>query len=146
LHFIAFLLTCFSKICLGGAVSYPPFPLTPPPLCASMSPPTPLPTSHPPMFKAKVSYSKTTLASTMPSISEFLEMQFGSTQSKTITVRGKLIALIKYFNYILTKSELSASSSSSVRGSTSSSSPSPKPISFSSREVKSLIKDIHSND
>jgi hypothetical protein len=34
LRFIAFLLTSFSKICLGGAVSYPPPPLTP--LCASM--------------------------------------------------------------------------------------------------------------
>ena len=31
LHFIAFLLTSFSKICLGGSVSCPP-----PPLCASM--------------------------------------------------------------------------------------------------------------
>ncbi len=30
LRFIAFLLTSFSKICLGGAVSYPPPPLTPP--------------------------------------------------------------------------------------------------------------------
>ncbi len=31
LHFIAFLLTSYSKICLGGAVSYPPYP--PPPVC-----------------------------------------------------------------------------------------------------------------
>ncbi len=34
LRFIAFLLTSFSKICLGGAVSYLPPPL--PPLCVSM--------------------------------------------------------------------------------------------------------------
>ena len=32
LGFIAFLLTSFSKICLGGAVSYPPSPL-PLPVC-----------------------------------------------------------------------------------------------------------------
>jgi hypothetical protein len=33
LGFIAFILTSFSKICLGGAVSYPSTPY--PPLCAS---------------------------------------------------------------------------------------------------------------
>jgi hypothetical protein len=37
LRFIAFLLTSFSKICLGGAVSYPPPPPPLPPLCASMN-------------------------------------------------------------------------------------------------------------
>jgi hypothetical protein len=34
LRFIAFLLTSFSKICLGGAVSYP---LYPPPPCVHLS-------------------------------------------------------------------------------------------------------------
>ncbi len=36
MRFIAFLLTSISKICLRGAVSYPPPPY-PPPLCASMA-------------------------------------------------------------------------------------------------------------